>query len=341
MSSSMQFIKHNNGCSPGSLAIDQTDIPELLSGQVLVKVTCFGINRADTLQRQGKYPAPAGESDILGLEMSGEVVQLYSQLNSPGLTNPEHVSPEVLKLGDRVFGLVAGGGYTEYVAVYSQHLMPVPLNMNMSEAAGIAECFLTAYQALFIENDLQPKQHVLIHAGASGVGLAAIQLAKRHGCSVAVTASNQVKLDLCKQLGADLVINYQQQDFSIEIAKHWQGCDLIIDFVAGDYLNRNLKLLNIDGSVLYLAMLAGRYADKLDMALMLGKRATVKGSTLRSRSEKYKTHLIKEFSQACIADFYSRKLIPNIDTVFAAKDVGKAHQRIENNDTMGKLICCW
>ena len=331
MSSSMQFIKHDNGCSPDSLAIDQTDIPELLSGQVLVKVTCFGLNRADTLQRQGKYPAPTGESHILGLEMSGEVVQIHSH----------HITPQPFELGDKVFGLVAGGGYAEYVAVHSQHLMPVPINMNMSEAAGIAECFLTAYQALFIENDLQPKQHVLIHAGASGVGLAAIQLAKRHGCSVAVTASSDAKLNLCKQLGADLVINYQQQDFAVEIAKHWQGCDLIIDFVAGDYLNRNLKLLNIDGSVLYLAMLAGRYADKLDMAMMLGKRATVKGSTLRSRSDQYKTHLIKEFSQACKADFHSRKLIANIDTVFAAEDVSKAHQRMENNDTMGKLICCW
>jgi NADPH2:quinone reductase len=331
MSSSMKFIKHENGCTPDSLAICHTDIPSLLSGQVLIKVACFGLNRADTLQRQGKYPAPAGESGILGLEMSGEVVQVHSQ----------QTSPHAFEIGDKVFGLVAGGGYAEYVAVHSQHLMKVPLNMDMPQAAGIAECFLTAFQALFIENDLQPKQHVLIHAGASGVGLAAIQLAKRHGCAVAVTASSQAKLDLCKQLGADLVINYKQQDFADEIAKHWQGCDLIIDFVAGDYLNRNLKLLNIDGSVLYLAMLAGRYADKLDMAMMLGKRATIKGSTLRSRHDQYKTRLIKAFSQTCLADFDSCKLVPNIDTEYAAKDVGKAHQRLEDNNTMGKLICCW
>jgi NADPH2:quinone reductase len=331
MSSSMQFIKHENGCAPDSLKIGHTGIPKLVSGQVLVKVVCFGLNRADTLQRQGKYPAPAGESDILGLEMSGEVVQIHSQ----------QTSPQTFEIGDKVFGLVAGGGYAEYVAVHSQHLMPVPKDMDMPHAAGIAECFLTAYQVMFIENDLQPKQHVLIHAGASGVGLAAIQLAKRHGCAVAVTASCQVKLDLCKQLGADLAINYKQQDFAVEIAKYWQGCDLIIDFVAGDYLNRNLKLLNIDGNVIYLAMLAGRFADTLDMAMLLGKRATIKGTTLRSRHDLYKSHLIKEFSQACLSDFDNHKLIPNIDTEFAAKDVGNAHQRLEDNNTMGKLIGCW
>lgn len=331
MNALMQFIQHKNGCTPNELTLCQRDIPALKTGQVLVKVACFGLNRADTLQRQGKYPAPARESEILGLEISGEIVQIH----------PQQANPHDFKLGDKVFGLVAGGGYAEYVAVNSQHLMPAPLTMPMPQVAGIAECFLTAFQALFVESDLQPNQHVLIHAGASGVGLAAIQLAKRHGCTVAVTASSQEKLDLCKRLGADLVINYQQQNFAIVIGNQWQGCDLIIDFVAGDYLNRNLKLLKLDGNLIYLAMLAGRYADKLDMALMLGKRATIKASTLRSRTDEYKTRLIESFSTACLADFDSGHLYPNIDTVFAAKDVGAAHQRLENNDTMGKLIGCW
>lgn len=331
MSTNMQFINHLPGGSPDSLKIDNMDIPELEAGQILVKVCYFGVNRADTLQRQGKYPPPAGESDILGLEVSGEVVQIH----------PQQPARQTLNLGDKVFGLVAGGGYAEYVAVDSQHLMLVPPNLQMFQAAGIAECFLTAYQALFIENKLKSKQKVLIHAGASGVGLAAIQLAKRQGCEVAVTASNQAKLDLCQQLGADLTINYQDQNFVDEILKYWSGCDLIIDFVAGDYLNRNLKTLNLDGSVLYLAMLAGRYADKLDMALMLGKRATVKASTLRNRNDQYKTQLIRQFTENCLADFTTGKLIANIDSQFLAKDAGAAHARIENNETMGKLIGCW
>jgi NADPH:quinone reductase-like Zn-dependent oxidoreductase len=265
------------------------------------------------------------------LEVSGEIIQIHSEQEC------EHN----FELGEKVFGLVAGGGYAEYVAVNTEHLMSVPKNLTMQQAAGIAECFLTAYQVMFIENALQPKQHVLIHAGASGVGLAAIQLAKHHGCVVAVTASNQTKLNHCHQFGADLLINYKQQNFADEISKQWSGCDLIIDFVAGDYLNRNLKLLNVDGSLTYLAMLAGRFADQLDMALMLGKRATIKGSTLRSRSDQYKSDLIKSFNHAYLAEFTNQNLGANIDTLYAAEDVNKAHQRIESNDSMGKLICSW
>ena len=327
----MHYIHHQNGCETDALTLKQTPIPQLIPGQALVKVASFGLNRADTLQRQGKYPAPKGESDILGLEISGEIVEIHSQQHT------QHA----FKHGDKVFGLVAGGGYAEYVAVNVAHLMVVPANLEMSQAAGIAECFLTAYQAMFIESQLQDNQNILIHAGASGVGLAAIQLAKKHQCKIAVTASTQKKLDLCKHVGADLLINYQQQDFADEVLKSWRGCDLIIDFVAGDYLNRNLTLLNPDGAVLYLAMLAGRYADQLDMAMMLGKRATVKASTLRSRSDHYKTQLIEAFVTNCLPDFESGLLTPNIDTVYDVKNVGLAQQRIENNDTMGKLICSW
>jgi putative PIG3 family NAD(P)H quinone oxidoreductase len=313
------------------LLIAQMPVPTLLANHILIKVSCFGINRADTLQRQGKYPAPPGESKVLGLEVSGEVVQVHEQQD----TNCK------FKLGDKVFALVAGGGYAEYVAVFSQHVMSVPQGVNMSQAAGIAECFLTAYQVLFVENNLQPSQHVLIHAGASGVGLAAIQLAKSQQCSVAVTSSSDTKLAMCESMGAELLVNYKQQDFYSEISKHWPGCDLIIDFVAGDYLNRNLRLLNRDGSLIYLAMLAGRYADTLDMAMLLGKRASIKGSTLRNRTDQYKTRLIKAFSDNCLAQFVQGNFISVIDTEYSADEVGVAHQRLENNDTIGKLVCHW
>ena len=330
----MLFIDFKDGCSAQELNVMETNMPVLKPGQVLVKVAAFGINRADTLQRQGKYPAPAGESPVLGLEMAGEVFEVLSS-SEVGADN------DSWQTGDQVFGLVAGGAYAQYVAVEASHLIRVPRNITLPEAAGLAEVFLTAFQSMFEVADLQGKQKVLIHAGASGVGLAAIQLAKVKGCMVAVTASNDLKLRKCAELGADLLINYQQQDFVQCIKQSWRGCDLVIDFVAGDYLNRNLQVLNMDGSIVNLAMLSGRFVKQLDMGLVLGKRANIMGSTLRSRSDSYKQNLIVHFKQQFMHMFDTAELLPTIDTVYAADQVSIAHQRIEDNDTMGKLICCW
>lgn len=327
----MLFVDFTQGSAAHSLCVAEVAPPTLQAGQVLVRVEAFGINRADTLQRQGKYPPPPGESPILGLEMAGRVVELSQ---SAALDADWHI-------GDKVFGLVAGGAYAEYVAVEASHLLPVPENLSMTQAAGIAEAFLTAYQAMFMVADLHATQKVLIHAGASGVGLAAIQLAKMRDCLVAVTASSEQKLAKCAEQGADLLINYQQQNFAQCIKEDWKGVDLVIDFVGGDYLNRNLQILNVDGTIVYLAMLGGRFADPLDMALMLGKRATIAGSTLRSRSDAYKRRLIEGFSRDFLGKFSSQELLPCIDTVYPASEVGHCHQRLENNDTMGKLICYW
>ena len=323
----MRFVDFISGCSAQQLTIGETDAPQLCEGQVLVRVEAFGINRADLLQRAGKYPAPAGESPILGLEVAGEIVEIPSGL----VTRYE--------LGAKVFGLVAGGGYAEHVAVEASHLLPLPESLDYTQGAALAECFLTAYQAMFVEFALQAEHSVLIHAGASGVGLAAIQLAKLLGCQVAVTASSANKLAACQQYGADTLINYNEQDF-VEVLKP-TGVDLIIDFVGGDYVNRNLTVLKRDGCIIQLAMLAGRYVENFDTALLLGKRATFKGSTLRNRSNSYKTTLIKAFEQQCWSNLYNQQLKPVIDQVYDAKDVALAHEHMENNRNIGKLVCCW
>lgn len=324
----MRFVNCVIGGSPNQMSLSDTNRPEPLAHQVLVKVHAFGINRADTLQRQGKYPPPKGESDILGLEVSGEIIELGDAVDS-------------WKVGQRVFGLVAGGGYAEYVAVNSSHILPIPQNMTTTEAAGVAEVFLTAYQSLFEIGNLKPGNKVLVHAGASGVGLAAIQLAKANGSMIAVTASSTQKLERCSHFGADLTINYKQQNFVEAIKPVWKGVDVVIDFVGGDYLNKNLSVLNQDGRIVYLAMLAGRYADNLDMALLLGKRAQIFGSTLRNRSDQYKANLIDGFRQNWYAAFSTGKLVANIDSEYAASDICIAHQRLEDNQTMGKLIGIW
>ncbi len=324
----MKYVDFVEGDCPAKMSISDCEMPTLGEGQVLVKVKAFGVNRADTLQRQGKYPAPNGESPILGLEMSGEICEVGNKVTA-------------WNLGDRVFGLVAGGGYAEYVAVNSEHLLPVLARVDILEAAGIAEVFLTAYQSLVLIGDLQPNSHVLIHAGASGVGLAAIQLAKSMNCAVAVTSSSVEKLDACRKSGADFLINYHQHDFCEEIKNRFDKIDLIVDFVGADYLNRNLKVLNIDGCIVYLAMLGGRYADKLDMALLLAKRARIMGSTLRNRSDAYKADLISRFTQQCLSLFDSSELKANIDTLYPVQEIAIAHERIEANDTQGKLIGYW
>jgi putative PIG3 family NAD(P)H quinone oxidoreductase len=324
----MRFIDYRDPGKPEDLFFAEASLPALADHKVRVKVTAFGINRADTLQRQGKYPAPKGESLILGLEVAGEVIEQGSDVQQS-------------LLGKQMFGLVAGGGYSEYVDVDPSHLMPVPEGLLVKQAAGIAEVFLTAYQSLFLLANLQAENKVLIHAGASGVGLAATQLAKHSGCQIAVTASSQQKLNTCRQNGADVGIHYPSEDFSEKIKDTLGGVDTIIDFIGGDYLNRNLKVLNQDGTIVYLAMLAGRYADKLDIGLMLAKRASIKGSTLRNRSDAYKTDLIKRFSNDCLGLFESGELTVNIDSFIDAKDISKAHQRLENNDSKGKLIGVW
>lgn len=324
----MRYVNYTSGAGPELMCIADTDKPTPNAGQVCIKVHGFGVNRADTLQRLGKYPPPPGESEILGLEVSGVIDEV-----GEGVT---HWQP-----GQPVFGLVPGGGYAEYVCVDARHIMSIPEGLSMTEAAGVAEVFLTAFQSLFWLGNLQSGQRAVIHAGASGVGLAAVQLARSQSCSVAVTASSEEKLSACQEAGAELLVNYQQQDFAERITNAWKGVDMVLDMVGGDYLNRNLQVLNRDGRIVYLAMLAGRFADRLDLGLLLGKRAQIIGSTLRNRDDDYKARLIADFQQRFLPLFTDRRLQPVIDTVYRAEEVGEAHQRLQANQSIGKCVCVW
>ena len=325
----MQYIHFEPGCGPEALTLRHTASPPLLPGQVRVAVKAFGLNRADTLQRQGKYPPPAGESSILGLEVVGVIVARAQDVDQ-------------WSLGQRVMGLVAGGGYATEVSVNAQHLMAVPETLSDAEAAGLVEVFLTAYQALRTIGEVRAGAPVLIHAGASGVGLAAIQLCQLWGVPCAVTVSSEEKATTCRTYGAQLVINYREQDFAQVLKTHWpQGVQLVIDVVGGDYLNRNLSVLAQDGVIVSLAMLAGRFADKLDMALLLAKRARVQGSTLRNRNDAYKASLIAAFAHDCLPAFASGQLRVPVDSVLTPEQVGEGHARLEENRTQGKLVVCW
>jgi putative PIG3 family NAD(P)H quinone oxidoreductase len=315
-----------------SLVLSHTAIPVIFEDECLIKVHAIGINRADLLQRAGKYPPPVGESDILGLEVSGEIVQCgkFSGVNHLGKS---------WGIGDKVFALVAGGGYAEFVKVKAAQLFSLPKGFSFEQGAACAEVFLTAYQSLFSIARLADKSKVLIHAGASGVGNAAIQLAKAKECYVVVTVGSEDKSTACLALGADRAINYQELDFvAWSKAHNPSGYDVIIDVVAGDYVTKNINVAALDAKIVILSILGGRFCSQIDIAKLLAKRITLSASTLRSRSDEYKAQLVASFTR----DFYTAledgKIKPIIDSIYPWQQTEKAHDKMANNENIGKLV---
>jgi putative PIG3 family NAD(P)H quinone oxidoreductase len=325
----LQYINVDN---QQSLTINETSMPEISADECLLRVKAIGVNRADLLQRAGKYPPPAGESSILGLEVSGEIVQCGE------LAGVNHLG-EPWEIGDKVFGLVPGGGYAEFVKVKAAQLFVLPKGFSFEQGAACAEVFLTAYQSLFTIAGLSPKSQVLIHAGASGIGCAAIQLAKARQCDVVVTVGSEEKAQACLALGADAALNYQEVDFvSWSKANVPSGFNVIIDVVAGEYVAKNINIAALDGHIVTLSMLGGRYCPQLDVAKLLAKRLTLCASTLRNRSDDYKAKLVSCF----ISDFYtelqSGQINPIIDTVYPWQQAELAHKKMANNENIGKLV---
>lgn len=307
-------------------------MPEIAADECLLKVKAIGVNRADLLQRAGKYPPPMGESLILGLEVSGEIVQCGEYAGVNHLAKP-------WKVNDKVFALVAGGGYAQYVKVKAKQLFSLPEHFTFEQGAACAEVFLTAYQSLFSIANLADKGNVLIHAGASGVGSAAIQLAKAKDCYVVTTVSSEIKAQACLALGADVAINYQEMDFvAYSKANMPLGFDIIIDVIAGEYVAKNIKVAALDGHIVTLSMLGGRYCAQLDIAKLLAKRLTLSASTLRNRSEGYKAQLVADFINDFYAELATGQIKPVIDSVYPWQQVEQAHKKMANNENIGKLI---
>lgn len=323
----MKFLNYNDD----GLFTDHRNMPACHNNDVLIRVEASGINRADLLQIAGHYPPPAGASDIVGLEVAGTVERAPTG--------------SVFSPGDRVMALLAGGGYAQYAAVDASSVMPLPDNLDFIQGAAIPEAFITAYQVLFEIGQLNQRiakksLRVLIHAGASGVGSAAIQLALAVGCEVFTTASCDTKLNALKEFGQIHLINYKTQDFSQHISEHTagQGVDIIIDFIGGDYLNGNIDSIALDGIIINLAMLGGRFSPNFDFAKLLMKRATVTGTTLRNRSNEYKASLVADFSSQFLDSFSSGALEPVIDSSYQYSDVKTALDHIGANRNIGKLV---
>ena len=309
------------------LYIGEYDTPVPHKDELLIKVKATALNRADILQRQGKYPPPQGASPIMGLEIAGVVEDTGENCKT-------------FKGGDRILALLPSGGYAEYAAIPEGMAMLIPENLSFEEAAAIPEVFLTAFQALNWLANIKPGNTVLIHAGASGVGTAAIQLVKYFQSTPLVTAGSKEKLDFCRNLGASLAINYKEGSFVEKIleATNGSGIDIIIDFIGAPYWEQNVGCLALDGRFIMLATMGGSLVEKFDLRSLFKKRGQFITSTLRNRSLDYKIKLTEEFARMILPEFTKGKLKAVVDEVFDWNDVAKAHQYMEENRNMGKLV---
>lgn len=323
---------------PSSLYLDESSsspIPTISEDEILVRVIYAGINRADTLQRAGFYPPPPGDSNILGLEISGIVHQV-----------PEKSDPnsKEFHVGQHVIALVGGGAYAEYCVVKKNLCAVLPEGVSFEKGAAIPENFLTAYQALHLIGKLKENETILIHAGGSGVGIAAIQLSKLiSGVSVITTAGSSSKLSKCKKIGADQGINYKEEDFSEKVLSltNNKGVDLLLDFVGSSYFQKNMDSLGLDGRMVIIGLLSGpMITEPLNIGGILRKRLSIHGTTLRNRPLNYKYNLFNEFEKNCLHLFspnYNR-LSVILDSSYDWKETASAHERMENNLNFGKIV---
>ncbi|BCL75760.1 NAD(P)H quinone oxidoreductase [Jeongeupia sp. HS-3] len=292
-------------------------------GQLLVRVRAAGINRADLVQAAGNYPAAPGESAVLGLEIAGEVVALGTDVTG-------------FSIGDAVFGLVPGGGYAEYCVLDAALAIRKPAALSWFDAASLPEVWMTVWLNLVELGELRAGQRLLVHAGASGIGAAAIQLGKRFGAEVLTTAGSAEKVAWCTALGADRVINYHDEDF-VAAVKAAGGADLILETVGGDYLGRDQQCLNRDGSIIVIGLLRGTKAE-LNVGLLLVKRQRVQGSALRSQPLDAKARLAAAVAEHILPDIVRGALKPALDRVFAAGDAQAAHDYVVQNRNQGKVV---
>ncbi len=317
---------------PEVLRETQRPAPVAQAGELLIAVQASGVNRPDVLQRKGLYPMPPGVSDLPGLEVAGTVAGgAEADLAAAGL-----------KLGDAVCALVAGGGYAEWCVAPAGQCLPVPLGLNMIEAASLPETFFTVWQNVFHIARLQAGETLLVQGGSSGIGVTALQLAKAWGCRVIVTAGSDEKCAACVALGADHAINYRTQDFVAEAQRlsARRGVNVVLDMVGGDYIGRELQCLAEDGRLALIAVQGGT-ASQIDAGLLLRKRLTIAGSTLRPRSVAYKTALAQDLRKHVWPLLEAGHIKPVIHQVFPAVRAADAHALMESSTHVGKIVLNW
>ncbi|MBX5459691.1 MAG: NAD(P)H-quinone oxidoreductase [Steroidobacteraceae bacterium] len=323
----MQAVEIARPGPPEVLRLTERPVPALAPGEVLIRVAAAGVNRPDLLQRTGNYPPPPGITDIPGLEVAGEVVRV-----APGV--------DTLRVGDRVCALVAGGGYAQFVAVPAVQCLPVPANASIEEAAALPETFFTVYLNVFERAELGHGETLLVHGGSSGIGTTAILMARAMGARVFVTAGTQRKCDACRALGAELAINYREQDFvpAVLAATEGRGVDVILDMVGGAYLPRNIAAAATDGRIALIATQGGTRAE-VDLRAVLVKRLKIMGATLRPQTAARKGRLADAL-RTRIWPLFERGVLrpPPIHARFPLAQAAQAHAVMESGEHVGKLV---
>jgi len=322
----MRFINISEHGGPEVMEIKEGETPDPGKGEVLIRVHAAGVNRPDVMQRQGLYAPPPGASPILGLEVSGEVVATGNDVSA-------------WSVADRVCALTNGGGYAEYVAVPAGQCLPVPAGLPVEEAAALPETFFTVWANVFDRAGLKPGESFLVHGGSSGIGTAAIQMAKSLGSKVFTTAGSAEKCAACQSLGADVAVNYTEQDYVkvLKEATDGQGVDVILDMVGGDYVARNLELAAVDGRIASISFLRGSQVE-IDMMQILRKRLTVTGSTLRPRSAEAKAGIAEKLRAQIWPLIEIGEIKPLIAARFPLADVVESHKLMESSKHIGKII---
>jgi putative PIG3 family NAD(P)H quinone oxidoreductase len=322
----MQAITVTEPGGPEALVLADVDTPHPAPGEVLVRVAAAGVNRADTLQRQGHYAPPPGASDIIGLEVSGVVEALGDDV-------------EEWAVGDEVCALLSGGGYAEYVAVPVGQLLPVPEGVSLVDAAALPEVCCTVWSNVFMTADLEPGEVLLVHGGSSGIGTMAIQLAHENGARVAVTAGSREKLEACGELGADILVDYREDDFveAVREATDGHGADVVLDILGAKYLRRNLEVLATGGRLVIIGMMGGRTAE-LDIATLMGKRAAVIGTTLRARPPEEKAAIVRAVAMHVWPLIVDGSVRPVVQSRHPLGDAAAAHRELEESGHVGKIL---
>jgi len=328
----MKAIEIASYGAPEVLRLAERPAPVAGAGELLIRVAASGVNRPDVLQRKGHYPVPPGASDLPGLEVAGSIVD----------GDREALAAAGLKLGDRVCALVAGGGYAELCVAPIGQCLPVPAGLSDIEAASLPETFFTVWSNVFDRARLQPGETLLIQGGTSGIGVTAIQLAKAWGATVVATAGSDEKCAACLSLGADHAIKYRTQDFAAEVLRitDKRGVDVVLDMVAGGYLARELGCMAEDGRLVLIAVQGGVQAQ-VDAGVLMRKRLTVTGSTLRPRPIAFKAEIARSLRRQAWPWLEAGRVKPVIYRQFPAEQAAQAHTLMESNEHIGKLVLTW